>query len=94
MTSLSSLIHSLQQTLIPSSISMKANHKVMQLQAVTEVVLGSAYLETESHYFAGQTVSPEESLHGVGQLHFFGEHVPQQLVQQVAGVEQGHQDSG
>lgn len=38
------------------------------------------YLETEGHYFAGQAVSSEESLHGVGQLHLFREHVPQQLV--------------
>lgn len=52
------------------------------------------YLEAESHYFAGQAVSSEECLHGVGQLHLFREHVPQQLVQQVAGVEQSHQDSG
>lgn len=34
------------------------------------------YLETEGHYFAGQAVSSEECLHGVGQLHLFGEHVP------------------
>lgn len=38
------------------------------------------YLETEGHYFAGQAVSSEESLHGVSQLHLFREHVPQQLV--------------
>ena len=38
------------------------------------------YLETEGHYFACQAVSSEESLHGVGQLHFFREHIPQQLV--------------
>lgn len=65
----------------------------MQRLYVTKIICGSTYLETESHNFAGQTVSPEECLHGVGQFHFFGEHVPQQLVQQVAGVEQGHQDS-
>ncbi len=52
------------------------------------------YLETEGHYFAGQAVSSEESLHGVRQLHLFREHVPQQLVEEVAGVKQRHQDSG
>lgn len=52
------------------------------------------YLEAEGHDFAGEAVPSEESLHGVSQLHLFGEHVPQQLVEKVAGVEQGHQDSG
>lgn len=51
------------------------------------------YLETEGHYFAGQAVSPEEGLHGVGQLHLFRKHIPQQLVEEVAGVKQRHQDS-
>lgn len=49
------------------------------------------YLKTEGHYLAGQAVSSEEGLHGVGQLHLFGEHVPQQLIEEVAGVEQRHQ---
>lgn len=49
------------------------------------------YLETEGHDFTGQAVASEESLHGVSQLHLLGEHVPQQLVQEVARVKQSDQ---
>lgn len=53
--------------------------------------IGSPYLKAESHDFTGQAVSPEKCLHGVGQLNFFREHVPQQLVEQVPRVKQCHQ---
>lgn len=56
--------------------------------------LALIYLEAESHDLASQTVSSEESLHGVSQLHLFGEHIPEQLVKQVSGVEQRHQNPG
>lgn len=52
------------------------------------------YLETEGHDFTGQAVASEQSLHGVSQLHLLGEHVPQQLIQQVARVKQCHQHTG
>lgn len=52
------------------------------------------YLETEGHDFTGQTVASEESLHGVSQLYLLGEHIPQQLIQQVARVKQCHQHTG
>lgn len=51
----------------------------------------AVYLEAEGHDLAGQTVSSEQSLHGVRQLHLLGEHVPQQLVQEVARVKQSDQ---
>ena len=52
------------------------------------------YLETEGHDFTGQAVASEQSLHRVSQLYLLGEHVPQQLIQQVAGVKQRHQHTG
>ena len=57
------------------------------VQELAQVAL-AVDLEAERHDLAGEAVAAEERLHAVGDLHLFGEHVPQQLIQQVLGVEQ------
>jgi hypothetical protein len=50
-------------------------------------------LEAVRHDFACQAVASEESLHAVSNFHFFGKHVPQQLIQEVFGIKQIYKNS-
>lgn len=75
---------------------LASSSKVLRTRGTSSCVYIYIYihLKAEGHYFAGQAVAPKKGLHGVGQFHFFGEHVPQELVEQVTRVKQCYEHSG
>ena len=61
-------------------------------EEIGEIVRAGEF-ETEGHDLRWETIATEDRLVTIGHFHFLGEHVRQSLMEQMLGIEDGHEDT-